>query len=380
MKNDMKNALDSQLAPVQWTEADARAVRLAMDAKPARSPRRFLVVALSLAIMLIVTVAVAASQGGLLSLIQKMQYPDVDASTQAYIQTDAMLLETEDFNIAVPEYYYDGRSLRMIVSFTPKEGHWLLYPSGWATNLWQELLHMDSSDADDADTRRVQDLFDSFEQVYSIQLDVSSQGKSLADTVPAISYSRNFAFDPETCTLSFLLQTRFREDYSRRNVTLKIAIRQNDAGTLVNPQNFTHTLSLTAAAEPEVYVCTEPATFPEAGVRIDKLTLEVLPQDIYYTIDYTILEWKESSIQPGASAIWFRFYETLPEGNAPATVLSSGLASYAWNRSVDGMQYVQTGVLARSELHDTYYIAARDMGLKIRYESHTFQVHPVSAE
>lgn len=382
MNDRMKQNLDRQLCDVAWTAADTHAVRLGMLEQPA--PRRKMPAALVLALvaMLMVTAAVATSQTGLLGLIQRMQYPDLPNEAQSYIQTDGTTLETEDFLVTIPEHYYDGRTLRTTVTVRPKEGRKLLYTNGIATyEPWQKLIQLDKLDVDPNDTRTLQDMFSAFDKVHSVHLNLVCDGVVLQESgFISAYYTRDFAFDPETCTLTFFLQARFEEQLSQREMELKMTIYENEDGMLVHHQRLLHSMTLTANTQREVYECTEPVIYPEAGVRIDKLTLQVLPQDIYYTIDYTILEWKESTFRAGHPAIWFSFCRTPPQKGVPIDLLSSGLNSLHNYRPVEGMQYVQTGTLARSEFNDTCYIVARDMGRKIRYEANAFPVHLVDVE
>ena len=381
MNDRMKQNLDRQLCDVAWTAADTHAVRLGMLEQPA--PRRKMPAALVLALvaMLMVTAAVATTQSGLLGLIQRMQYPDLPNEAQSYIQTDGTTLETEDFLVTIPESYYDGRTIRMTVTVAPKEGRKLLYSNTVSTNSpWQRLIHMKGSDEDRSDTRTVQDLFDEFERVHSVHLNVVCDEITLVEGAVPFFYSREFAFDPETCTLTFFLQARLEENLPEREVGLKMTIYENVDGMLVHHQRLLHTILLKNTTTADMYECNEPSYFPEAGVRIDKLALEVRPQDIYYTIDYTILDWKGSYTQRGIPSLFLWFYKTLPPQEGPAKKLSSGLNTSNCYRRVKDTQYVVTGVLARSELHDTYYIGVRDEIQKIRLGVNTFHVHPVNAE
>ena len=382
MNEQMKQDLDRQLSPVEWTEADTHAVRLGMQEKG--SPRRKLRAGLVLALLLVLmgTAAVAGTQNGLLGLIQRMQYPDLPNEAQSYIQTDDVTLETDDFLVTIPEHYYDGRTLRTTVTVRPKEGRKLLYTYGVASyEPWQKLIQLDKLNVDPNDTRTLQDMFSAFDKVHSVHLNLLCDGLVLQenDIIPAY-FTRDFAFDPETCTLTFFLQARFEEFLPQREMELKMTIYENEEGMLVHHQRLLHSMTLTANTQPEVYECTEPVVFPEAGVRIDKLTLKVLPQDIYYTIDYTILEWKESTFRAGEPAIWFDFCRSMPQKGKPIDMLSIGLKGMSYYRQVEGMHFVQTGTFASSEQLNAYYLVARDMGRKIRYEANAFPVHLVDVE
>ncbi|MBE5804671.1 MAG: hypothetical protein E7316_09190 [Clostridiales bacterium] len=378
MNDRLKHNLDRQLSVIAWTEADAHAVRSGMreDAHARRKLPAVLVLAVLLVLM--VTAAVAATQSGLLGLIQRMQYPDLPADAQAYIQTDGVMLETEDFIVTIPEHYYDGRTLRTSVTVTPKEGKKLLYPIDKVTNRWQELIHMDANDADPEDTRTVMDMFSAFEEVHSVQLLSFCDGEYLQESSPHVYYTCDYAFDPETCALTFLVQARSEESLLQRKLTQKISIYRDNVGI---PQKATHAIIMEANVKPEVYACTTPVLYPEAGVRINSLTLEVLPQDIYYTIDFTIPDWKgELYNRTNSPAIMFLFYKSIPEEGVAAEYLSSGLRSLHNMRWIDDEHSIATGVLSRSELSDTYYIAIRDFAQQKRLGVNAFHVHPVDAE
>lgn len=377
MTEPLRQALNSALSGLVWTERDAQRVRRGMQPAPRRRSLR-LAVALTLTALLLTTVALATTQTGLWELIRRVQYPDLPPDARSAVVTVAADLSTEDFTISVPETYYDGRTLRLTVTVTPRASRTLLYTNGISTtDPWQKLISMDESDMDPTDARRMKDLFGEFDQVCTVHLQLWGDGQLLSDD--PLLFTRNFAFDPESCTLTFLLQCGFREALPRRTFTLKADVSRNENGFLTGTQSAECTLPLEAVCAPQVLVCTEPALFAEAGVRIDRLTLEVLPQDIYYTIDYTILTWRESATRPGEPAIWLRFYRTVPERYGGAERLSSGLHSLAHQRPVGDMRYTLTGVLSRSELLDEYVIGAVDLTRRQLYEVNVLPVHPADA-
>lgn len=381
MNEQMKQDLDRQLSPVEWTEADTRAVRLGMQEKEA--PRRKLRAGLALALLLVLmgTAAVAGTQNGLLGLIQRMQYPDLPNEAQSYIQADDITLETDDFLVTIPEHYYDGRTLRTTVTVRPKEGRKLLYTYGVATyEPWQKLIQLDKLNVDPNDTRTLQDMFSAFDKVHSVHLNLLCDGLVLQDSLPFVYYTRDFAFDPETCTLTFFLQARFEENLPQREMELKMTIYENEDGMLVHHQRLLHSMTLTANTQREVYECTEPSYYPKAGVRINSLTLEVLPQDIYYTIDFTIMDWQGERFRTNSPAIMFAFYQSIPEDGEIATYLDNGRRGQDNMRWIDDEHSTATGVLSRSELHDTYYICIRDFVQQKRLGVNALHVHPVDGE
>lgn len=383
MNDRMKHNLDRQLMDVEWTPANANAVRLGMQKQPA--PRRKMPIALVVALVaaLMVTAAVATTQTGLLGLIQRMQYPDLPNDAQGYIQNDDITLETDDFLVTIPEHYYDGHTLRTTVTVRPKEGRKLLYTYGIATyEPWQKLIQLNKQDIDPSDTRTLQDMFSAFDKVHSVHLNLLCDGLVLQeDDFLHVYYTRDFAFDPETCTLTFFLQAQFEENLPQREMELKMTIYENQEGMLVHHQRLLHSMTLTANAQPEVYACTEPSYYPEAGVRINSLTLEVLPQDIYYTIDFTILDWKGQLYNRTKSpAIMIMFYQSIPEEGEPAKYLDNGLRDQTNIHWIDDEHSSTTGVLSRSELSDTYYIGIRDFVQQKRLGVNALHVHPVDAQ
>lgn len=381
MNERLKHDLDRQLSFVAWTEDDARAVRRGMqEAKPRRRMRCVLVVALILA--LLGTAAVAGTQTGLVGLIRRMQYPDLPNEAQTYVQTDDVTLETDDFLVSLPEHYYDGRTLRVTVTVSPKQGRRLLYTYGVSTyDPWQKLIQLDKLDADPGDTRTIQDMFGAFDKVHSVHLNLLCDGVVLQENDPFVYFTRDFAFDPASCTLTFFLQARFEEELPQRRMELKMTVYENVEGMLTNHQRLLHDMTVTANTPHEVYACTVPSDYPEAGVRINSLTLKVYPQDIYYTIDFTMLEWKgEWYKRANSPAIWFMFYKSVPEDGAVADYLDTGLRGLHNMRKIDEEHSVATGVLARSEMNDTYYVGIMDFVQRKRLGVNPLRVHPVEDE
>ena len=140
---------------------------------------------------------------------------------------------------------------------------------------------------------------------------------------------------------------------------------------------------------PNVYVSCEPIEYPSVGVRVDRLTIEVKPQDIYAIIDFTVTD--REAFAKTDDGLWFEFIdpdkatEQPAEGQYAQQRLTSGLSGGGMVMPLDDEQseptmYRQTETLGKNELNDAYTLRAFNCWEKERYETHTFTMRPATAE
>jgi len=193
-------------------------------------------------------------------------------------------------------------------------------------------------------------------------------------------------------------QIEFADDLDERDIAIHVS-----SAPYTDPKNseekdygrYAHarqTLHLTAAqfetAEPvqagtipNTYVCTEPVVYESVGVRIDRLLIEVKPQDIYATIDYTVIDEEKYAVTD--HGLWFEFID--PQSTAEAyhnQRLEGGLSGGGGTQWLNEEQtrFRQKETLARHELHDTYTVRGFSAWEKNRYDTHTLTMRPATAE
>ena len=125
-----------------------------------------------------------------------------------------------------------------------------------------------------------------------------------------------------------------------------------------------------------------PTLYESIGVQVDRLLIEVKPQEIYVTLDYTVTDRAKYDQLEGG--LWFEFIN--PDSKEEAYYdqrLRSGLTGGGSSGPVDGdpdtaTRFTQRETLARNELHDTYTLRAFECWEKERFETHTLTMRPAT--
>lgn len=377
MNETMKQALDRQLSTVEWTAEDAQAVCLRMSSEVKPMKRKWPAgLVLAAAAMLLTTVALAmASQAGMLDFMHHFN-AYIPGDAQTYVKKDVAVFDHELVTVQVRESYYDGRTLRLALDITPKEeGVLLLGTNVRMDSPWQELICIDDADIDPADTRTVRDVAAGYEKAYRVSVEEYSEIR--IPSFAALPGCGDCVFDPETGVLTWYYQQLYNDDLSQRTVDFEVIMLQT-YGTepmISGYIEYWQTLEVTSAAETPTYEGLGPVDYPQAEARISRLLLEVKPQEIYYTIEFTAPE-KQLTPHITSSAVLFEFLGA----EAPNQKLPYGLVGTYGVRRVGEDQYVQWGTLGRDELHESYQLRAHDADDFTRYETMTIPVMLVDGE
>lgn len=375
MNETMKQALDCQLSQVQWTANDTQAVCSRMEADNNRIKWKWPAgLVLAAALMLAATVALALARGnGLLDFLHHYN-AFIPGDAQQYVQTDVETFDHELVTIHVRESYYDGRTLRLTLDMVPKAENMLLLGSTAKLNdAWQDMISLDDAAGDPADTRQVKDMVFSDTQLYRVSVEGKTEG--VWPFPPGQSAFENYVFDPETGVLTFYHQELFSDDQPERRVELEVILSQYP-GEIKDRAVYTHTLEVTsAAAETPTYVSETVVDYPQAGAQITRLLLEVKPQEIYYSIEFTAPE-RLITPQRKGSAVLFEFVDA----ESATQKLPYGLIGTYGVRPMGENRYVQWGTLGRDELHETYQLRAYNADDRTRYETMSISVTLVENE
>ena len=211
----------------------------------------------------------------------------------------------------------------------------------------------------------------------------------------------------EDGTLTIFQQEEYADDRPHREVTFQAILMPYD--TPLDPAGYADfdsreilevPLTLTASVNPtdapipkggiaNVYVSREPVEYPSVGVRVDRLIIEVKPQDIYAIIDYTVTDMEAYAKTDRGLRFEFidpELADQLPAGGQYAQQrLTSGLSGGGMVMPLDDEQseptvFRQTETLGKNELHDVYALRAFNCWEKDRLETHTFSMRPATAE
>ena len=130
-----------------------------------------------------------------------------------------------------------------------------------------------------------------------------------------------------------------------------------------------------------IYVSEAGADYPSAGVRVDRVTIEVKPQEIYATVDYTVTDWEKYDALEGG--LWFEFIDPDKPGVAWEQQLTEGLTGGGSAGPVDReaerpAAHRQRGTLGKNELREVYTLRAYECWEKARFEAREFVMRPAT--
>ena len=372
--------------------------------EPVMMKKVSLAVAFALIAVTICAAAIAAAnRWGMLDFIDRYAVEHyIPEDAQDYVKTDVARLENEWVTVSIRELFYDGRTSRMTVDVTPKEEHVLLMGEDVSlSDLFINLTHEYVMDGEN-DMRTIYQVMqaEGCEKAYAA--DVCMLDAQQGITGGSIDYILG-----EDGTLTIFRQDEYTDDQPQREVTFQAILMPYD--TPLDPAGFADfdrreilevPLTLTASVNPtdapipegeiaNVYVSREPVEYPSVGVRVDRLTIEVKPQDIYAIIDYTVTDME--AYAKTDRGLWFEFIDPeladqLPaDGQYAQQRLTSGLSGGGMVMPLDDEQseptvFRQTETLGKNELHDIYALRAFNCWEKDRFETHTFSMRPATAE
>jgi len=349
--------------------------------------------ALAFALMMVAMCAAAlavAGKWGVLDFVGR--YADIPEDAMSYMESDVAAFENEAVSVDVRELYYDGRTLRFVADVKPKDEKTLLVGTDLSfDDNFQNLFRPRVEDWDENDRRSIRDLY--AEKGYEAALSINTWVEE-ENTRKVVGGSMDYTLTDNV--LSVYRQIEFADDLDERDIAIHVS-----SAPYTDPKNseekdygrYAHarqTLHLTAAqfetAEPvqagtipNTYVCTEPVVYESVGVRIDRLLIEVKPQDIYATIDYTVID--EGKFAMTDHGLWFEYID--PDSTAESYYeqqLKGGLSGGGEVEFLDEEQtrYRQKETLARNELHETYTVRAYSAWEKERYDTHTLTMRPAT--
>ncbi len=347
--------------------------------------------ALVFALLLIAMCAAALAVVGRWGVLDFVgRYAVIPDDAMRYMESDVAAFENDAVCANVRELYYDGRTLRFVADVTPKDEKTLLIGTDlMLDDNYQNLFRPRVEDWDEEDRRTIRDVY--AEMGYEVALSVNV---SVAEEETDRFVGGSMDYTLADGVLSVYRQIEFADDLDKRGIVISVSAalyadpmssEQRDYDRYSDAKK---TLHLTAAklesvkpAEagviPDAYVSMEPVIYESVGVRVDRLLIEVKPQEIYATIDYTVIDEKKYDATDGG--LWFEFIdpkstEAVHHRQRLAGGLTGGGGTEWLNE--EHTRFRQKETLARSELHDIYTVRAYDAWKKGRYDTHTLSMRP----
>lgn len=333
-------------------------------------------------VLLVSSIALAvANQAGILDFAHRSSRFNAPDNAAQYMVSDNLTLETDVFTATLREHYFDGRTVRTVVDIVPKEKDVLLLNESFSTeDLWSYYTEMDWNGLDPADQRRVGEMALQHEKVYCCGLFVSAQEEGFASCGGLI----DAIWNPETGVLTCYSQMLFDKNMENLDVTLKVyaipaVINGQDMQFTLDQEHQVRaeeTIALSSAAvETKVFVNAQPVEYPSAGVRVDKLLIEVKPTDIYATVEYTVVD--EAAYAAQENELWFEYVDPNSTETEPyMQLLSGGLIGQGASGAIGDGRYYQIKILGYGELHETYTLRAYNAWTMERFEAQEIVMKP----
>lgn len=303
-----------------------------------------------LAVLLCAAALAAAGRWGMLDFIGRYQNTYIPQDAGDYVHSDVAAFAQDGLAVNVRELYYDGRTARMTVDVAPADADTLLL--GEDTQMddaWGELT------GQAGDARAVLDVWHARGEAHVLRV-----GLYTADIEQgAADASLDWVLGADG-VLTYYIEQRYDDDRPAREVTLKVtATPYADPEAGEESLDWDHrvvlekTLTLTAESGTDVYESAEPAVYAGAGVRVDCVRVEVKPQELVATVEFTVID--EAAFATTDDGLWFEFIDPQSTETAYASQrLAGGLSGSGSVADLGGGRYAQTETLAKNELRDTY--------------------------
>lgn len=345
-----------------------------------------LVLAAALVCVMLTAVALAAAnRAGMLDFIGNTPNSALPDNAADYVHSMDTTGKAAGLFASVREEFYDGRTLRMTMDIAMENQKALLLGLDYTpTDSWQSLIHLAGDEEDETDTRSILDVYhqDGYEAMYYIHAYTNEEQEGTAggsydvvlseDGVLTCYMEQTYDTDePERTVEVNIRATRYREEDGR--------MRREEEPCATMKISFSVVSSAKEDASDDTWVSAEPIEYEAVGVRIDKVTMTVKPLEIYYTIDYTVIDGEKfAALDGGLDFEWI-------DPNSKAADyweqrLKDGPSGAGWSSPTDGgdletaVTWRQEGTLALSEWKQEYTLRAYDSWEKTRYDTHTVRM------
>lgn len=373
-RDELNRRLHEEMADVRVSPALRGRTLLALRGKERIMKRKWTVAlaAALLAVLLCAVALAAVGRWGMLDFIGRYQNTYIPQDAGDYVQSDVAAFAQDGLAVNVRELYYDGRTARMTVDVTATDADTLLL--GEDTQMddaWGELT------GQAGDARTVLDVWHARGEARVLRV-----GLHTADVEQGAADASLDWVLGEDGVLTWYIEQRYDDDRPEREVTLTVT-----ATPYADPEAgeesldwdrravLEKTLTLTADGDTDIFVSAEPAVYADAGVRVDCVRIEVKPQELVATVEFTVID--EAAFAATDDGLWFEFIDPQSTETAYASQrLTGGLSGSDSVEDLGGGRYVQTETLAKNELRDTYTLRAYNCWEKNRYETHEFIMQP----
>lgn len=372
-QDELNRRLHEEMTEVRVSPALRRRTLHAMQGKERIIMGRKWTVALAAALLAVLLCAVALAavgRWGMLDFIGRYQNTYIPQDAGDYVQSDVAAFAQDGLAVNVRELYYDGRTARMTVDVSAEDAL-LLGEDTQMDDAWGNLTGQEDN------ARTVLDVWHARGEARVLRV-----GLHTADIEQGAADASLDWVLGEDGVLTWYIEQRYDDESPSREVTLKVTATPYDdpeAGEESLDWDrravLEQTLTLTAESGTDVCESAEPAVYADAGVRVDCVRIEVKPQELLATVEFTVID--EAAFAATDGGLWFEFIDPQSgETEYSAQRLTDGLSGSSSVADLGGGRYVQTQTLAKNELRDIYTLRAYNCWEKNRYETHKFIMQP----
>lgn len=386
MKREEYSArLHKEMEPVRVSrQLRARTLAALCQGRPIKEDTRMTIkhkftvtLAVVLSALLLSGVALAAaSHWGVLDFVTRSD-TWLPEDAQSYFTDEVLIAETDAGVLTVREAYYDGYRAHITADLVPKDQKTLLLYAWYDIQDVVGNLFRYTLEQAEADRRTVAQFYKDggYTSLWLADLD-AVQMDCTSDSILH-----------EDGTLTFYLQTVFPDRQPTREMPLTLSLfRFGSADEYDYARYVTErtkiSLPLTLTAHPEAscrtFVSEAGQEYPSVGVRVDRITVEVMPLDIYASIEFTVTD--QAAFDKLEGGLWFEFIDPASTETSPGHQrLKQGLSSDgSIGGNPGGTAFIQHETLSPNELHGEYVLRAYSAWTKERYETCTFVMREVT--
>ena len=286
-QDELNRRLHEEMTDVRVSPALRGRTLRAMQGKERIVVKRKWTVAFAAALLavLLCAVALAAGRWGMLDFIGRYQNTYIPQDAGDYVQSDVAAFAQDGLAVNVRELYYDGRTARMTVDVSAKDAL-LLGEDTQMDDAWGELT------GQEGDARTVLDVWHARGEARVLRV-----GLYTADIEQgAADASLDWVLGADG-VLTYYIEQRYDDECPTREVMIKVtATPYADPEAGEESLDWDHravleqTLTLTADGDTEVFVSAEPAVYAGAGVLVDCVRIEVKPQELLATVEFTVID------------------------------------------------------------------------------------------
>ncbi|MBQ9262611.1 MAG: hypothetical protein IJ189_00185 [Clostridia bacterium] len=377
-EKELKQILNASITGCQPSEGWKRQVL--SQTKEGKQPIKYklsasLVLAILLALLTLTTALALGIQYGILDFAARTRdmKNEIPSDVDQYIDRISWTVENEHATVVFRESLYNGRTLHIAYDVIPKSKDMLLF-DGVTDESWWGLTHLEWDQAAAlADGRTIIDRWEEGGYGSCWEVDFDVDDPTHQEFIQEYG-SNGGVLDEETGVYTGTIEVPFTDYRPERTIGVYVRILPltdiHDEYSYDYDRTEVFSLKQTFHAmqsgSEKTLKNTSPLHFSTAGIEVQEVELQVLPQEIQYRIGYKVVDEKQyhasqdRSFDDGTAHTeppLIRFVSVNPN-TGDAEILPYGITFDFSGMEEEGTGlYIMTGSLGRSEIHEKYTLA-----------------------